>query len=260
MHTVTSQDGTRIAYECRGHGPLVVLVAPALHDHRLGLPLAEELAGEYTVISYDRRGRGASGDTAPYAVEREIEDLAALITAEGTAAAIYGHSSGGGLALHAAAHHLPVSKLVVHDPPYGPDSEDHRRGARAIAEEVNNLLSQGLRREAVASFLLAAGMPHEAAQQTSQDPALESMAPTLAYDLAVMGNLEHGGAVPTQLLRRIAVPTLVLNGGESPQFMSESGRQIASSLPDGHQEILDGQEHFVPAADLAPRIAQFLRT
>src|SRR5215218_8053436 len=133
MGTVTSSDGTTIAYDRLGDGPPVVVVGGQLCDRALTAPTAEELAKHFTVFNYDRRGRGDSGDTAPYAIEREIEDIGALVTEAGGTASVYAHSSGAGLALHAAACGLPTAKLVVHEPPYNPDDEEERRISREYA-------------------------------------------------------------------------------------------------------------------------------
>ena len=143
------------------------------------------------MINYDRRGRGDSGDTAPYAVGREIEDLAALIAEAGGTAAVYGHSSGAGLALHAAAHGLPISKLVVHEPPYVPDGEEERRISREYAEKLKAILAEGRRGDAVALFMTTVGTPPEVAEGMRNEPwwaGMEEIAPTLAYDSEVMGD------------------------------------------------------------------------
>ena len=121
MNTVTSDDGTSIAFERFGEGPPVILVGGASTDRAMTRPLARELAGSFTVINYDRRGRGDSGDTQPYAVEREVEDIGVLITEVGEPASLYGHSSGAVLALHAAARGLPVTGLAMYEPPFSPD-------------------------------------------------------------------------------------------------------------------------------------------
>src|SRR3712207_1174069 len=124
METVTSSDGTIIAFDRLGDGPPVIAVCGAMCDRALMRPTAEELAKRFTVFNYDRRGRGDSGDSQPYAAEREIEDLAALIAEAGGSASVYGHSSGAGLALHAAAADVPIARLVLHEPPYAPDTEE----------------------------------------------------------------------------------------------------------------------------------------
>src|SRR6266536_4143304 len=132
MDTVTSTDSTRIAFDRLGGGTPLILVGGALCDRRSTAALSEALAADFAVISYDRRGRGDSGDTQPYAVEREIDDLAALIAAAGGTAAVYGHSSGAGLALRAAAHGLPITRLILHEPPFAPDNDAARRGAQEL--------------------------------------------------------------------------------------------------------------------------------
>jgi pimeloyl-ACP methyl ester carboxylesterase len=124
VETVLSGDGTNIAFDRVGEGPPVVVVDGALCDRAANRPTAEQLAQHFTVINYDRRGRGDSGDTAPYAPEREIEDLEAIIAGAGGIASVYGHSSGAALALHAAARGLPIARLVLHEPPYTLEDED----------------------------------------------------------------------------------------------------------------------------------------
>src|SRR3712207_3975459 len=158
IDTLTSSDGTTIAFERLGDGPAVIVVGGSLGDRRLTRPTAEELAKHFTVINYDRRGRGDSGDTAPYAVEREIEDLGALIAEAGGTASVYGHSSGAALALHAAAGGLPIARLVLHEPPYTPDGdEDRQRATRTEAEHIKTLLAEDRHGEAVEYILRAIG-------------------------------------------------------------------------------------------------------
>jgi pimeloyl-ACP methyl ester carboxylesterase len=160
-------------------------VSGILCDRHTTQGLAEQLAQRFSVINYDRRGRGGSGDTAPYAVEREIEDLGALITeAEGTAS-IYGHSSGAGLALNAVASGLPITRLVLHEPPYGPDDEESTRGARELAENVRAALAENRRAEAIELFFTASGMPPEMVEGMSSDPKMLAVAPTMPYDFEV---------------------------------------------------------------------------
>jgi len=161
METVTSIDGTRIAFDRMGDGPPVIAVCGAMCDRTLMRPTAEELAKHFTVFNYDRRGRGGSGDTVPYSLEREIEDIGALIEEVGGSASVYGHSSGAGLALHAAAAGLPISRLVLHDPPYASADEDSRRIAREYGKELSTLLSEDRRGDAVALFFTTVGMPRE---------------------------------------------------------------------------------------------------
>jgi pimeloyl-ACP methyl ester carboxylesterase len=158
---VTSADGTPIAFERLGDGQPVIVVGGATCDRVKTRPTAEELAKHFTVFNYDRRGRGDSGDTTPYAVEREIEDIGALIAEAGGTASVYGHSSGAGLALHAVAHGLPITKLVLHEPPYVPDVEEERRNSQEIGERIKFLLAEDRRGDAVELAMTMAGMPAE---------------------------------------------------------------------------------------------------
>jgi pimeloyl-ACP methyl ester carboxylesterase len=260
VEKVHSKDGTTIAFDRLGDGPLVIVVGGATCDRAMTRPLAEQLAQHFGVINYDRRGRGDSGDTKPYAVEREIEDLAALITEAGGTVSVYGHSSGAGLALHAAAHGLPISKLVLHEPPYVPDGEEERRISREYAEKLKTLLAEGRCGDAVELFMTTVGTPQEMVDQMRNEPwwaGLEAIAPTLAYDSEVMGDLSKGGTIPTDLLGRVTLPALVLCGGASPVWMIEVGRQVADAMPNGRRGVLEGQEHVVLPELLAPVLAEF---
>ncbi|MDQ3783864.1 MAG: alpha/beta hydrolase [Actinomycetota bacterium] len=261
MNKVTSSDGTTIAFERIGDGRPVIVVGGALCDRAKTRPLAEELAKHFTVINYDRRGRGDSGDTAPYAVEREIEDIGALIAEAGGTASVYGHSSGAGLALHAAAHGLPITKLVLHEPPYVPDGEEERRTSQEIGENLKTLLAEDRRGDAVELMMTTTGMPPEMVGQMRNEPwwaGLEAMAPTIAYDSEVMGDISRGGTIPTDLLGAVTVPALVLCGGASPDWMIDIGRQVADGMPKGRLDVLEGQEHVVPPEILVPVLAEFL--
>jgi pimeloyl-ACP methyl ester carboxylesterase len=170
LQRVTSSDGTPIAFDRLGDGLPVIVVGGALCDRAVTRPTAEELAKHFAVINYDRRGRGDSGDTAPYAVEREIEDLGALIADAGGTASVYGHSSGAGLALRAAAHGLPIAKLVLHDPPYTPDGDDEKRAAREYVGRLGAALSEGRRGEAVEQFMTMTGMSPELVGRMRNEP------------------------------------------------------------------------------------------
>ena len=172
MLKVTSADGTTIAYDRYGSGAPVIVIGGALCDRTTTQPLAEELAKDFTVVSYDRRGRGDSGDTTSYSVAREVEDLGALITALGGVAAVYGHSSGAGLLAVAAASGLPITKAVLHEPPYGPDDEESQRESDESGATVTGLLALNRRAEAVEQFLAMAGMPADTAAAMSRDPGI----------------------------------------------------------------------------------------
>lgn len=257
MHKGTSADGTTIAYDRFGTGQPVILVGGALCTRQTLNPLAVRLAPDFTVISYDRRGRGDSGDTAPYSVEREVEDLGALITAIGGVAAVYGHSSGAGVVVQAAARGLPMTRIVLHEPPYGTDTEENRRAGRELTEQLETLLAADRHKEAVELFLTAAGVPAEAAAEAAV-PELVAVAPTLAYDFAVIGNASTGGAVPFDLLGRITQPALALCGTATPDWMIETARQVAEALPGGQYAELDGYGHDAPAEVVAPAVRRFL--
>ncbi|MFD7158415.1 alpha/beta fold hydrolase [Kribbella sp. NPDC059898] len=254
MEKVTSADGTTIAYDRVGTGSPVILVGGALCDRNSHRPLAEALADEYEVITYDRRGRGDSGDTAPYDVQREVEDIAALLTATGGTTAIYGHSSGAALAAIAAVT-LPFSQVVMHEPPYGPDNADTDDDGGQVIEALRD----GRNQDAVEQFLLMTGLPKEVAQQVAATPGLADVAPTLPYDFAVMGHaLDHGGT-PVALLRRVTPDTLVLAGTATAPFMIDAAHRVTEILPNATYADLPGQQHAVPPEALAPVLKNFLR-
>jgi pimeloyl-ACP methyl ester carboxylesterase len=260
MEHVRSADGTRIAMERLGAGDPVIVVGGATCDRARMRPVAEALAAHAGVVNFDRRGRGDSGDTPPYAVAREVEDLAALIDAAGGRAAVYGHSSGAVLGLHAAAAGLPIAALVVHEAPFSPDREPERAEAARFGAELSALLAAGRRGDAVALFFTTVGMPPEAVDAMRAGPgwpALEALAPTLAHDSAVMGDVDRGGTVPHDLLARVEAPTLVLCGGASPDWMLDIGRDVAAALPAGRLEVLAGEEHVVAPDVLAPVVSGF---
>ena len=257
IDTLTSGDGTTIAFERLGDGPPVIVVGGQLADRALTRPTAEELAKHFTVINYDRRGRGDSGDAAPHTVEREIEDLGALIAEVGGTASVYGHSSGAALALHAAAG-LPIAKLVLHEPPYTPDGDENRqRATRNEADRIKTLLAEDRRGDAIEYVMRGIGMPSEVINGMSQDSRTLAMAHTMAYDSEIMGDISRGGTIPADLLDAVTIPTLVLVGGASPEWMIDVSRRLAEGLPSGQQGVLEGQEHVVPPEVLAPVLREF---
>jgi pimeloyl-ACP methyl ester carboxylesterase len=258
---VTSSDGIPIAFDRLDDGPPVIVVCGATCDRALMRPTADELAKRFTVFNYDRRGRGDSGDTAPYAVEREIEDLGALIAEAGGTASVYGHSSGAGLVLHAAAYGLPVAKIVLHDPPYAPDGdEEARRISREYGENLKAMLSEDRRGDAVELFMTTMGIPQETIEGMRHTPrwaALEAMAPTLAYDSEVMGDIGREGTIPVDQASKVTVPAFVLTGGADYPWMTDVGRRLADAMPNGRHRVLEGQEHVVPPEVLVPVLAEF---
>ncbi|HSA49048.1 MAG TPA: alpha/beta hydrolase, partial [Yinghuangia sp.] len=239
-----------------GAGDPVILVGGALCDRGIHRELADFLAPHFTVVNYDRRGRGESGDTPPYAVEREIEDIAALIGAAGGRAAVYGISSGGALALRAAAAGLPVTKVIAYDPPYVV-SEDARAAQSAQGAAVPELIRQGRAEEALERFLASTGIPAEAVTAMRGTPAwagLVAVAPTLAHDFAIMGD----SRVPTEHLAAITAPTLLVDGALSPPFMRDAVRTTALAVDGARHVTLPGQGHDVSADALGPILIEFL--
>ncbi|MFI5568128.1 alpha/beta fold hydrolase [Streptomyces sp. NPDC051740] len=252
---ISSRDGTSLAYESAGRGATIVLVSGAMSTGATAAPLAAPLSERFRVVVYDRRGRGGSGDTAPYAVEREIEDLAAVIGAVGGEAALYGVSSGGALALRAAASGLPVHHVAVYETPYAMSEEDLGERAR-YTERLTAALAEGRRGDAVELFLRLTGLGEDVIRGARQSPmwaGMESIAPSLAYDDAVMGD----GSVPRELLASIRVPVLSIAGDASPAWMREAARAIADSVPRGTYRTLEGQTHMVEPDVLAPVLADF---
>jgi pimeloyl-ACP methyl ester carboxylesterase len=260
VNRVTSGDGTSIAFERFGEGPPIILVGGATCNRAMTRPLAEELAERFTVANSDRRGD--SGDTQPYAVEREVEDIGALIAEAGGKASVYGHSSGAVLALH-AARVLPITKLVLHEPSFALDSEEERRTSREYGENLKAILAEGRRGDAVALFMTTVGMPEEMVEGMRGEPwwaGMEAVAPTLLYNSEVMGDISRGGTIPTHLLGAVTSPALVLCGGASPGWMIDVGRQTSDGLPNGRLGVIEGQEHVVPPEILAPLLTEFFTT
>ena len=219
--------------------------------------LADELALALTAISFDRRGRGYSGDAATYSVQREVEDVVALIDEVGGGASVYGHSSGAGLALQAAAAGLPITRLVVHEPPFSEGDEASLQSARQLTEDVRRAIEEDRRADAIARFMVDMGMPPDVAEGIGQDPAMQAVAPTMLYDFAVMGEAT-GGAIPEAVLQAITTPTLVLAGSTSPDFFRVVATRVAEAIPDAQYQVLDGVDHGAPADVVAPVVTVFV--
>jgi len=260
--TKRSADGTVIAYEKSGSGPPLVLVDGALCHRASGpsRPLAARLAGSFTVYAYDRRGRGESGDTAPYAVQREIEDLAALIEDAGAPALVCGFSSGAILSLDAAAAGLPISRLAVFEPSFSVD--DGRPPLPAdYVERLDAYTAAGQPGDAVELFMTAAvGLPAEAMAGMRQSPfwpALEAVAPTIAYDGRIVGTTMSGAPLPADRWAAISMPVLVMYGRGTAPWLISGSRALADLLPTATLQPVDGEQHSVPAEVLAPALRQF---
>lgn len=257
MPTVTSLDGTTIAFDSLGAGPALILIdgATCYRDAGPMRPLAELLADAFTVFVYDRRGRGASGDTRPFAVDREIDDIAALIQSAGGRAALFGMSSGGALAIAAAAGlGASVTELAVYEVPVSIDLDP---GARAYSRALEAALDEERRGDAMALFLARVGMPAEqiaGMRRAPQWAAFEAIAPTLAYDDAVLGD----GLLPYERIEAVNVPVVVLSGEFALESIRESARAMATAFPHGRHVELPGQSHDVDLTVLAPALHQAL--
>jgi pimeloyl-ACP methyl ester carboxylesterase len=256
MGEAVSADGTKIAFDRTGHGPAVILVMGAFNDRSAGAPLAKALESQLTVFNYDRRGRGASGDTQPYAVVREVEDIGALIREAGGSASVFGYSSGANLAVEAAASGLNIAKLALYEAAFIAD-EGPPPPPKDIAAQLAKLISSGKRGEAVELFQTRlVGIPDAVVTQMRHAPfrpALEAIAHTLVYDATLVGDRKP----PTVRLRSIKSPTLVVYGGDSPAFMGKAAQALVATLPDGRHSALDGQAHDIVPSALAPVLLEF---
>jgi pimeloyl-ACP methyl ester carboxylesterase len=255
VDTVVSPDGTTIAYDRAGNGPPVILINAGPTDRTVNAPLINLLAPRLTVLNYDRRGRGDSGDTAPYAVDREYEDLEAIIDAAGGSAHLFGNSGGAILALEAAARGLPITSIVAWEPPYildgtrPPVPSDYK-------QQLAKLLAAGRRGDMVELFLTqAAGIPAQFVASIRQSPfwsAQEAVAHALVYDAEIVGDF----SLPTARLATVKAPTLVVDGAQTP-WLRTSADAVADALPDARRRTLDGQPHNVDPAVLAPVLIEF---
>jgi pimeloyl-ACP methyl ester carboxylesterase len=260
MNTVTSKDGTRIAFDKQGKGPAVILVAGALCARLSwsGPELAKLLAPHYTVYNYDRRGRGDSGDTLPFAVQREIEDIEALIDDGGGTAALFGHSSGACLAMETAqklGH--KVNKLAMYEAPYDDDPQD-RQPWGAYIQQLSELLAANRKGDAVASFMRFLGTPAEQIDGMRQAPfwaGLEALAPTLAYDhTALLGKVR---SIPIERASRVKAPALIMYGGASYPFMRVTAQTLSKAMPLAELCMLEDQKHDVKTEVLLPVLEEF---
>jgi pimeloyl-ACP methyl ester carboxylesterase len=254
METVTSKDGTTIAFDRLGSGPPVVLVCGGSVDRTADAAIAQELASDFTVFNYDRRGRGDSGDTLPYAIDREVEDIEAVIGVAGGSAFLWGSSSGAGLAL-IASESVPVTKLALWEPPFVPD--DLPRPPEDQVSQYETMVAEGRRGDAVEYFMTKIiGMPAEVVAGARTQPwwaATEALAHTLAYDARIMGDY----SIPKDLAASVKVPTMVIAGGADFPWMRQTAETLAAALPDGQVSILVGQGHDVDPGVLAPVLTEF---
>jgi pimeloyl-ACP methyl ester carboxylesterase len=261
MPFVTSKDGTQIAYETMGSGTAVILVDGALCYRAFGpsKPLAEELKDRFTVYIYDRRGRGESGDTPPYATEREVEDLQAIIEAAGGSVMLYGISSGGALALETANRMPAVSKVFVYEAPFITDTS--RKLAPGYVERMNELVSTGNRGGALKHFMrTGVGVPAFVVFMMQFMPMwkqLKEVAPTLVYDTALTAPMQASRTIPRGTWGKLTQPAMIVGGTKSDAWMRNAQKAIASALPNARHGELEGENHMVKPTSIAPMIKEF---
>ena len=252
-----SKDGTRITYDKSGSGPLLILVDGALCSRAFGpMPkLAQLLTGNFTVITYDRRGRNESSDTQPYAVEREIEDLEALISANGGSAFVTGFSSGAALALAAAAHGLNITKLALYEPPFMVDA-GHQPPADSL-KQLQTMIAENRRGDAVKFFMKdmvgAPGIMVFIMKLTPVWSKLKNVAHTLPYDVTILGDF----SLPRARAASVKTPTLISGGDKSPASMQQAVKKLSEVMPNSQLKMLKGQTHNVAAKAIAPELIEF---
>jgi pimeloyl-ACP methyl ester carboxylesterase len=262
MNTVASNDGTTIAFDQSGEGPALILVGGMFEQRAMDSETAQlaafpQLTQHFTVFHYDRRGRGDSTDTSPYTVEREIEDIEALIDEAGGSAFVFGISSGAALAMEAAVElGGQIKKLAIYEPPYN-DDEDARKAWKEFRRQLEDVLAEGRRSDAVALFMTLLGVPADQLDGMREYPMWsmwEAIAPTIAYDAAILG---EDASVPTERAARVAVPTLIMDGAASYPFMHITATTLANAIPNAQHRTLEGQGHEVVAEAIAPMLVEF---
>ena len=258
MRTVISKDGTKIAFDQLGDGPAVILVSGGSVDRSSNAPLSALLAEHFTVFNYDRRGRGPSGDTPPYMVEREVEDIDAVIAEAGGSAFLYGASSGAALALEAVASRSAITRLALWEAPFI-IGESRPRPPSNTAKIYSDMVAAGRRGDAVEYFMAeVVRLPPEFVAQARNAPwwpAQEALAHTLAYDATIMGDY----SLPTERAASVTVPTLVLDGGASFEWIGNTAEALARTIPNAKRLTLEGQTHDVSPQVLAPVLVEFFK-
>lgn len=262
MKTATSRDGTYIAYDKLGEGPPLVLVGGAFNSRTFGPNggLAPLLAERFTVINYDRRGRGDSTDTAPYSVEREIEDIEALIEEAGGSAHVFGISSGAALALEAANRGLAIDKLALYEAPFIVD-DSRAPVPDDYLKRLEGLVASDRRGDAIRLFMRqGVGLPAVFVAMMRIMPAwskLKAVAPTVIYDAAIVDDYQKGRPLPSDRWTSVTMSTLVAVGGKSSDWMRNAMRALADVLPKARHSTLEGQTHIVKPQALAPVLVEF---
>ena len=257
MKKAISKDGTIIAYDKTGNGPALIVILGALNSRKSGSKLAKLLTSRFTVITYDRRGRGNSTDTAPYSPQCEVQDISALIDAVGEPVFLYGHSSGAALALEAAMKlSKRIAKLAIYEVPYAIDN-NARNAANVYYKTLKKLLIAGRNDDAVALFVQSVGVSDNQIQAMKLLPmwkGLVKLAPTLAYDSEVLG---EGHALPAARLSKITIPTLVMHGGAGAPFMRDAASAVSEAIPQAQLCTLAHQTHGVSPKVLVPVLEEF---
>ena len=260
METVISKDGTQIAYDKTGQGPTLIIVAGAFQGRVAMAAYADPLSKNFTVYNYDRRGRGDSGDTQPYAIEREIEDLDALIQEAGGSAFVFGGSSGGVLTLDAAAYGLNITKLAVYEPPFVVD-DSRVPVAEDMVDQLKNMIASGRKGDAAETFMTKGSlMPAEAVAGMRSQPfwtEVEAVAHTLVYDATIMEGTMRGAPLPATRWSAVTIPTLVIYGGEGPAWSRYAAESLVALLPHAEGKALQGQFHTLTPDALTPVLEKF---
>jgi pimeloyl-ACP methyl ester carboxylesterase len=264
---VTSKDGTTIDYTKTGTGPALIVVTGATQfrafDSSLAV-LAKLLVNDLTVITYDRRGRGESGNTMPFSPEREIEDIAALIAGPaGGRASVLGYSSGAVVALEAAVAGLPIDKVIMYEPPFVLPESGFPPPPADYVEALNRMTASGDRDAAPAYFMQTVGMPPQAiegAKQSPMWPIMQSVGPTIAYDGQFMFDAYYTDHKFPARWQKATMPVLVANGDKSFPFMPSAAEAVAKELPNATRKVLAGQDHGPKPDVFAPVIRDFLGT
>jgi pimeloyl-ACP methyl ester carboxylesterase len=259
---VRSKDGTAIAFDRIGHGAAVILIDGALCYRGIGQSgkLANLMAQHFTVFTYDRRGRGASGDTAPYALEREVEDIEALLSEAGGTAFVWGTSSGAVLALEAANCLKGLKKLALYEPPFIVD--DSRSTTEYDWVRIGEAVATDRRSDAVRIFLKSVGLPSFFIALMRLMPMwskLKAIAHTLPYDGAIVRDNQRGKPLPSGRWASITVPALVMDGGNSPAWMRHGNKSLARVLPNAQYRSLEGQTHMLNPKVHAPLLVEFFK-
>jgi hypothetical protein len=259
--TTTSADGTTIAYQVFGSGVPIVFVSGATQAKESWAELAEAMSGlGFAAVPYDRRGRGDSGDTMPYAVEREIEDLAAVMASVGGSAGVLGMSSGGALANRAVAAGLPIPTLSTFETPYRVD-DDGPKPPVDYVEHLQELYDDDRPEEMLEYFMVAGvGQPQEAVEEMKLSPFWQTLLPlgrTVLYDGLCLGSSQ--APLPTELLGSITIPMLCIGSNGSPAWLREAAEAAAAAAPNARFVPLDGGWHSAPTDVLAPVLAEHHR-